>query len=700
MKHFSKHNLETLEYATIGTNKKVTYFNLECGFDIETTSEIIQGKKVAYSYMWTMGFGSTDEHIYYGRTWEELKEFISQIKSIFKFNQKRRLIVYVHNLGYEFQFMRKYFEWAEVFAIGERKPLKALTTDGLEFRDNYLLSGYSLDGVAKNLTKHKVEKMIGDLDYSLTRHHKTPLTDEELGYCRNDVLIILYYINEQIELYGDITKIPLTNTGRVRKYVRHNCYYTNTDHKKSSKGKFLRYRKLMKNLTVDEDIYSMLKRAFMGGFTHANANRVGEVIEDVTSIDFSSSYPSVMVAERFPMSKGERVVIKNEKEFRHNLKHYCMLFDIKFVGLRSKIQQDNYLSESKCGATKNAIINNGRIYSADEISTTLTDIDFHIMEMAYEWEEIYIGKTYRFTRGYLPKDIIKSVIELYGKKTTLKDVEGKEVEYMLSKGMLNSVYGMSVTDVVREDIDYIDEWFVSDGNVGEQIDDYNKSYSRFLYYPWGVWITAYARMNLWIGIISIGGDYIYSDTDSIKFTNYDKHKPYIERHNELITHKTKLMCKHYGFDYDLLRPKTIEGKEKPIGVWDFDGHYKRFKTLGAKRYLVEYDNDKMETTIAGLSKSNGIKYLQQISNDNIEVFEKFNDEMYIPEEHTGKMTHTYIDEKVTLLSTDYLGNTEEVHTKSGVHLGGCDFTLSLAVQFKEFLGNLVNGYMYKGVNRV
>ncbi|MGC7960564.1 hypothetical protein, partial [Salmonella enterica] len=81
-------------------------------------------------------------------------------------------------LGYEFQFMRKYFDWLEdgLFAVDERKPIKALCTYGIEFRDSYILSGFSLENTAKNLTTHKVKKMVGDLDYSLIRTHLTPLT--------------------------------------------------------------------------------------------------------------------------------------------------------------------------------------------------------------------------------------------------------------------------------------------------------------------------------------------------------------------------------------------------------------------------------------------------------------------------------------------------------------------------------------------
>lgn len=693
-------DLSDLEYEVIRTNKKKEYINLECAFDIETTSTYLaDDEKVAFMYYWT--FGIKDEnYIVSGRTWEEFQELCLELTEHFGLNEDRILTVYVHNLSFEFQFMRKYFNWHSVFSVDERKPIKALSTFGIEFKDSYILSGFSLARLANNLTnpKHKIKKLEGDLDYELIRHSKTEMTDEELEYCLNDVLIILYYINEQIDLYGDITKIPLTNTGRVRKYVRDECYYTSKNHRKSSKGKFHRYRNIMKDLTLDNNIYQMCKRAFMGGFTHANANYTGQVIEDVTSIDFSSSYPAVMISEKFPMSKAIPTEFTDEKDFDYYRKRFSLLFEVRFTGLTSKIQHENYISESKCNRLVNPVVNNGRVFSADDLAMTITDVDFSIIENCYTWETMQVKNVYRFYRGYLPKDIIRSIIKLYEDKTVLKGVEGKEVEYVISKGMLNSVYGMSVTDIVRDEIVYDEDWGVEPANIDEQIEKYNESFNRFLYYPWGIWVTAYARRNLWYGIMSMGDDYIYSDTDSIKFKNYDKHKSFIDAYDDLITNKLKRMCEHYDLDFKQLQPQRQDGGYDKIGLWDLDGHYKRFKTLGAKRYLVEYDNGDLELTVAGLSKTNGIEYMKRKSKNNLEVFEMFNDELYIPAEETGKMTHTYIDSEREFMMLDYNGVECLVNTKSGVHLEKCDFTLSITRQYMNFIENLKKGYLYTGIS--
>lgn len=698
MKHYSEiHDLlESLDIETVTSNKKVEYLNIEAGFDIETTSYMQGEVKTAFMYIWQFGIGFGND-VYYGRTWEEFVNFTNTLEDVLGLSLNHRLVIYVHNLGYEFQFMRKFFEWEEVFSIAERKPIKATTKGGIEFRDSYILSGYSLANTAKNLSKHKVAKMEGDLDYSLIRTHRTKLTDLEIGYCVNDIQVVLAYINEQIELSNGIDKIPMTNTGRVRSYVRNRCYYELSNGEKAGKNHWYRYRKLMNNLTLDVSTYLQLKTAFMGGFTHANANYSGLTLNEVSSIDFTSSYPSVMVAEKFPMSKFIPVKLESEKQFKILLKTKAVIFDIKFINIRPRITQENYISESKCRNIKNAKINNGRISSADEIETTLTEVDYSIMEQAYQWDSIQIRNVKTAELDYLPKPIIESILDLYQDKTTLKDVKGKEVEYMLSKGMLNSIYGMSVTDIVKDNATYVEEWGVERADVEEEIDSYNKSKNRFLYYAWGLWVTAYARKNLWSGIIAVGDDYVYSDTDSLKILNYDKHSKYIEWFDNGIIKKMEATCDFYNLDKKLLSPATIEGEIKTLGIWDYEGTYSHFKTLGAKRYLVN-NNGRLELTVAGLSKRNGVEYmLNQCDGDVIKVFDFFTDSLYIPADKTGKMTHTYIDHEDEFLITDYLGEKAHVITKSGIHLENTSFTLSIAIEYKNFLKNLIKGYTFKGV---
>lgn len=676
--------LSNAKFVTIKENKKdVKYLDLSLSFDTETTSTYIEPdgikEKFAFMYVWQFGI---DGYYCYGRTWEEFIQLCKFIQSSLNLNDEKRVIIFIHNLSFEFQFFRKYFDWLNVFATRSRNPIKALTSYGIEFRDSLILSGYKLANVAKNLTSHKIPKMVGDLDYSLVRTKDTTFSEKELGYMLNDVRILIAYIDEQREEYGDITKIPLTNTGRVRRFVRNECFK-----EKSYHGK-------IKAQTIkDEQEYLTLKQAFAGGFTHANPNHVGKKYHNIASFDFTSSYPTVMISEQYPSSKAIPQKWVNWERFNEINEKALQIFTVEFTGLQTKVYFDNYISKNKCLDVKGEIENNGRIFSADYLKIIITSVDWDIIKQVYSWKTVKISNQIAYYKDYLPKPIIQSILHFYKKKTTLKHVKGKEAEYMHGKGMLNSCYGMAVTDIVHDEEIYSgDQWSEQPADGQKEIDNYNKSYNRFLYYPWGVFVTAYARHNLWSGILEFKDDYIYSDTDSIKAKNYKKHMKYIEEYNQEITNKLEKCLDHYGIDKSELAPLDVDGIPHPLGLWDFEGVYKTFKTLGAKRYIVETSKGKLEITIAGLPKDKGRDYLLKISNNDMnKVFQNFTDKMKVPENDSGKMAAYYDDEEKTAIIKDYQGHYTKVTSRSSVHLSKASFEMTLASKFIKLLEMLADG---------
>lgn len=692
--------LDSLDFVKKSKKAKIEYANCACSFDTETTSTEINEQKVAFTYFWQ--FALTDEFYCYGRTWQDFKTLISYISNHLKLNSNHALICYVHNFAFEFQFMRKWFEWKSVFSTKDRTPIQVMAEQGIEFRDSYILSGLPLKATAENLTSHKVKKLVGDLDYSLVRTEVTPLTEKELGYALNDVVILIYYIKEQIKLYSNnIAKIPLTNTGRVRMAVREKAF---SDDKRgylinANKTGYLTSgyltRKQMSMLTLTPELYLKLKNAFAGGFTHANPNYVGKTVHDVQSMDFTSSYPTVLLSSsRFPMTRPQEYYIRNQRQKELFLRdvhdeHVMLFFTATFKNLVTKIDFENYLSASKCFDTEGLVENNGRVWMADKLSVTICSIDFEIIERCYDWTDVEFSDITFYGCNYLPKYMLESVVQFYKQKTTLKGVAGKEQEYQLFKGMLNSLYGMMVTDLAKPEITYGKNWGKELVNLKEVTDKYNKDKTRFLYYAWGVVVTALARQNLWSGILELKNDYVYSDTDSVKFINREKHRDYFIRYNNWITNQLKHMCDMRGFDYNDLAPKTVNGVRKPLGVWDNDGFYSHFKTLGAKRYVC-IENSKLKTTIAGLGKQAGADYLLKISDgDPVKAVKNFNIGLKVPAGETGKNTHTYIDDEFHGEITDYQGVTHEVDSLSSVHLGPTSFDMTISETFADFLVNMI-----------
>lgn len=661
--------------------KKCEIYNIPCSFDIETSSFYdSRNQKTAIMYIWQFGFNGS---VIYGRTWEEFFAFLEELARILGLCANRLVYIYVHNLSYEFQFIKRYFEWDKIFALKKRKVLYAQYLPlGLEFRCSYLLANANLAHVgSKLLTRYKVAKMVGDLDYSLIRHSKTPISSKELGYCLNDVRVVMAFIQEKIEHDGGIDKIPLTNTGYVRNFCRDRCM---SDHLSSQK-----YHSYMRSLMVQsEEEYDQDKRAFMGGFTHTGILHANKILYDVGSADLTSSYPAEIVGSYMPITSAKYIGIpETEEKFKKLLDRYCCIFDIKFYHLRPAVEFENYLSVSRC-ICDNPTVNNGRLVSADTCITTLTELDYDIVNKMYTWDFAEISNLRIYNRGYLPKSLILAVLELYASKTKLKDVPEEVVEYLRSKNMINASFGMMVTDIIRPEygLDDDDKWITAEAFKEKQLNSYNKNFNRFLYYTWGVYVTAHARHNLFQAILEFGNDYVYADTDSIKGINFSNHLDFFTIYNFKNKLRMKKMCNTLNIPFSYVCPETIKGEAKMLGDWEIERSYKIFKAAGAKRYMYVYDNDELSLTVAGLNKKAAIPYLLKVyKGDKLAIMESFEDGFFVPAGHTGKNTLTYIDDERHGIVTDYLGVECEYQEASAIHMEAQSFMMSQTEDYMRLI---------------
>lgn len=626
----------------IEQKKKIEYYNVSAAFDTETSSVSLKGdEKFAFIYEWTFG---VNDVIIWGRTVEEFADFITKLS----FMLDKKVVVYVHNLSFDFQFIRDYFEWEKVFKLKDRAVVYARLSN-IEFRCSYLESDLSLAKIGKNIG---IDKKAGDLDYELIRTPDTDLTNVELDYCFYDVIILLEYIKKRIKQFDGVQNIQYTKTA----YVRKKC-----------KNELLRnkeFNEMIKKLKLTEDEYIQMKQCFAGGFSHSNYIHTCDTLHNVVSFDFESSYPAVLVSEKFPISKGKRVKIKNEYEFWFYLSEKCCMFSLYITNLKSKEKGDNILSVSKCIEYRGVIQDNGRIVSADSAIVIVNEIDFINLLNFYDFNYQIVGDFWIYEKGYLPSSFLNIILELYETKTKLKGKKDKIEEYRLAKENLNSIYGMLVTDIIKYD----------DEDITKNLKKYNNSMSRFSFFPWGVWATSYARRNLFSGILECGDDYIYSDTDSIKIMNYEKHSEYFEKYNKNMQEKIRKALNNAKLSY----------KCEKLGIWDREDDIKRIKTLGSKRYIIEKENGEYMLTCAGLDKQKGLEFLKKTSTD---PFLCFNDGLNIPASETGKKVHTYIDYEITAKIKDYKGKKCEVKAKSGVHLENTSFCLGI----DEYYIQLLNG---------
>ena len=650
------------------------YCNSIFTFDIEVTSAWLENGKVipyrkgekseywnslqalALPYIWQF---SCDGVVYYGREFRDFKKVIDDLP------KDVNIIIWVHNLSYEFMFLNNIFEWVGVFARSPHKPMKC-TPKGypnIEFRCTYYLTRLSLNNWGKQIG---LPKATGDLDYEQIRTPLTPLTQKELGYCERDCLVVEAGIKYYLKKYGKQRFIPLTQTGTVRQEVKEIL---------TSDPNYVKFIKTL--IPEDADEYAILQDVFAGGYTHANRLYANKTISEyIEHYDFASSYPTVMIAEKYPMSewiyKGEFIPDKETFD------DYAYIFRVKFRHLKCT-HCNTYIQASKSDYKK-ATIDNGRIICADELTITITEQDWLTISETYEWEEVEVEYTYECVKDYLPQPFCDYILKLYANKTELKDVEGYEDLYLQSKQYINSMFGMCVTAIIQANVMLEnDEWYIeklTKDVVNTKLNKLRNPNPRekryFLSFSWGCWVTAYARRNLWKCIESVDYDVLYCDTDSI----FVRGKQDFSWYNKEVTDKIKKACIENNLNYEKTKPKTPKGKEKPLGVFEQEEPCCEFRTLGAKRYVERRMSDnKLHMTVSGIDKT-AVELLDNDINNFADGFDFDKDADCI----TKKLCSYLVDIPICTYPDGYVSTY-----KYGINLRRNGYLLSLNDEYSNLL---------------
>lgn len=660
--------------------------NVASSFDTEATSFFTEGTgdEAALVYIWMFG---VDDAVVYGRELDDFKHFVYLLNGYLK-NKRVHLRTYIHNMKYDFQFIRTLFDWDAVFMKAKRNPLYA-KYGSIEFRDSLVLAGgRSLKYIGEHLKSHDITKAVGDLDYNLIRHSQTPLTTKELGYCERDILVLNAYIAEKIEEDGDITKIPYTNTGYVRRYVKDACLANGGE----------RYRAMMDNLTLTPGAYQQCESAFVGGAVGANPVCISRVYNNVVSYDIKSSYPYVMVTQTFPMGYPVPVSNLDARSYLVKGDHHC-IFRLHIHDLHPKEGNDYCfpISQDKCASLVGAQIVSNRVKTAASLAIDCTELDYDTFTKFYELDtsNSYITHMRAYPKGRLPNPIIKSIFEFFNKKTTLDGVKESKAEYMISKNMLNAIYGNMVERPIRPKYHYLNNQFVRDDiDYEEQIVAYNEKRDRVLYYPWGVYVTAWARHRLYEAIAAVGNRYVYCDTDSVKWRlmggEYDKTRlDFFDKVNKEAEQSILDVTRVTGLSPSYTMPCDPAGERKVLGVWEREFVADEFKTLGPKRYMYRVGN-KYHLTVAGTNKASTLEYILKRSKEiDVSPFALFNDNLVIPKEYAKRLIATYVDEEQLGYLTDCFGNRVFYDAPSGVHMQNSPYTFNLSKDIRAELAGIV-----------
>lgn len=665
------------------------------------------GEKVSLLYLWQCAVENDDEIVVFlGRSYEDYLQFIHMltlevlrqsargfksvnrdVENLVALKNKKyvKMLTYVHNFAFDFQHLRNIFneEFSKhsgklnrcvTFAREARKVMKTMITLNyvkVEYRDSYVLTQKSLKNWCKdaNLCVKKLEE---PADFYLEiRTPKTQLLESEIQYGVNDVASMVLGIQQYRDKCGGLHNISLTQTGEVRK----KCVLEVA--KKNESWNNLSYE-IQKS--YDFEFFKKLCKLFGGGWTHANARYVNKLLKNIRCFDFASSYPAVMTTRTYPVSQfQERFPADFQKVLSDdvNTAKTRWFARIKFHDVVSKLDNTYFSASKALNQLFGEVVDNGRIKMCEELDCYLTDLDYDTFVKAYNFTDYEVVELYEAKADYLAAELIDLILNYFKYKTSLKGVDGAESLYAESKQFINSIYGCSVTKIVTDEIDFAENWTSEACNEKIFFETMSqiKKETQFLPYQVGIWVTSWARHNLWDFIVKFDKKIAYCDTDSIKgfFDNDDLQ--WIEDYNKNIEKIENDVAAKLNIEPNLFCPLTKTGKKKRLGIMEREEDCDEFKTLGAKRYCVRH-GEKLELTVAGLPKS-GVKKLNCV--------EDFTNHTVWNTRESGKNVVYYNDNQNFTKWIDRDGNTFISDDK----FGACILPTSFDLNCDEFL-NFVN----------
>lgn len=661
------------------TSRSIPFVNVGSGLDCETSQfddhtkydkkdkkqiEEYRNALKSFVYIWQISIGSD---IYLCQDVHLLPVFLDEFdEAIERLHSRAQIIVWDANITYEYTFFIPLLK-SRITKLFARSKTNILSFDygkHLKFRECLGVFGKSLKDIAKNYTK--TQKLVGDLDYTKIRiPFITPINDNELQYCINDVAILSELTEVAHNMYTlKGKKIPLTQTGIVRDEIIDN--YAPTPYFKT-----LRYIENAPLIGTREQYYHWRKYVYSGGLTHSNFKYVGDVVENVTCYDLTSAYPWALNTRRYPAGELIEVDINDPEAIKRAFSHAHYFCKVTLKNIKSKSTHST-ISMHKVTNMENPVIDNGRIYCADSITLYVTEVDLRNVKAIYKYDSYVLHELFYFTKSVrVPAAILSVMNNWYKKKTILKplvspehkhDVEYPErkKEYDRLKQLINSVYGMFVTSLF--DVETV--WDIENECIQDKPRDWEKA-SETVFSPWfGYYCTAYVRERL-IECISKFPDYIIQyDTDSIYCLPNKELEEYIKNINYRVS------------DENAACISELECLD--LGLWDNDGFYSSFICLGSKRYVGKYESGDLKITFAGASEDD-IK--SECARLNMDIFEYIK-EFSITESLSTKHGAFHFTGEYTANVVDYLGNVGRVTTYGGTTVKTVDFKAGLSHTFE------------------
>ena len=543
----------------------------------------------AWVYQWAVKFGGL---YVYGRKPSEIIDFMRKVAEHYMLNEEKKIVLYIHNAAYDLEyiklFLRQYDPTAEFLAVDAHAIIQCDVL-GFKILCSYKLTNMSLEALADNYAE-TYAKAVGEIDYNIVRYQDSELNENDWFYMFSDVAAqddgIKGYLKMQGYKYA--YQAPITSTG----FVRANC-------RKAAKADE-HWRGEFSASRLDLEQYNLCRQCFMGGVCIASFMYSGQTVrsDKLKHKDFTSSYPARQELDYFPDGApswyGE---VETMQELDELCATYCCIFILTLENVHiKKGVTAPCIPSSKCIHKENELKLNGKIVYADTLTMVVCELDWKWIQKQYDFDTIAIDKMLIFERGEMPDWLKNEVFEYFQNKCTLKGVN--DLLYAKSKNMLNSVYGMTATAIIRDSYKMNDDYILTkqaqdDDDKESALNKYYRSYNNFLPYQYAIYTTAHARDALFTMIECVGYEnFLYCDTDSVF---------YIE------TPENKIKMDAYG---ELCRKRAIDGGayvgNKFLGEPTDEPPLRAFRAIHSKCYAMEEMNKhgeyELNVVIAGIPK--------------------------------------------------------------------------------------------------
>lgn len=424
--------------------------------------------------------------------------------------------------------------------IFEKKGNK---TKKVTIYDSYKILPFKVEVIADafGLPENKLE-----IDYDEYREPGHTLTDHEIAYIKNDVIIVAKALKELFD-----EGLPKMTQG------------SNALHDfKQITGKKT-FERFFPTPDYDHDV----RQSYKGGFTYLNEPFKEKDVLTGLVLDVNSLYPWVMY--ECPLPYGDPIFFKGKYEHDDLYPLYTQMitcqFDLKPNHIPTiQIKQGGYSFKPTEYLTTSG---------DEEVTMCMTSVD---LELFFEHYNVY-NPTYHSGWKFRSRtDMFRPYIDKWMERKIQATREKNKGKRTIAKLMLNALYGkFALNPHVRSKYPIYKE-----GAIGFEFGEWGER--KPLYIPVGTFITAYARHKTITSAQKVYDLFAYADTDSLHLV--------LPLPNDMFELPEKELENLTTADLQKLGvplPDDFEVDPVALGAWKVESIFTRARFLRQKSYIED-----------------------------------------------------------------------------------------------------------------